>query len=160
MAISRNRRSKYLLPGIFVGSLATVALVGTMMASYSNKPMHPTLLFSGEHTVKEKAFINFLIKYDKAYASKDDINSKFTTFSENYDKIEKHNAEHEYFKQEINQFADLTEEEFAQIYLKGLKAPPTLKQTKPKLSAPEHPILNLPEHVDWNAAGVVTEPQN
>lgn len=51
-----------------------------------------TLIGESASSSKQEAFMNFLAKYGRSYASKHDMTSKFTVFSENYDKIEEHNA--------------------------------------------------------------------
>ena len=67
--------------------------------------------------------MNFLIKYERSYATKNDLHSRYEIFSNNYDEIEAHNKENPYVKKEINHFSDLTVEEFSNIYLSGLKLP-------------------------------------
>jgi len=69
--------------------------------------------------------MQFLSKYGRSYASKEDVNHRFDTFSANYDKINEHNAQSEHLKMAINQFSDLTEEEFAQHFTAGLAVPLT-----------------------------------
>jgi len=79
----------------------------------------------GLTSAKSQAFLAFLAKHGKTYATKSDMNTRYEIFSDNYDKIEEHNANNEHFKKEINKFADMSEEEFTHHYLKGIK--PTQK---------------------------------
>jgi Cathepsin propeptide inhibitor domain (I29) len=61
--------------------------------------------------------MHFLAKHGKTYATKNDMNSRYEIFAENFDKIEEHNANNEHFKKTINKFSDLTNEEFTHRYL-------------------------------------------
>lgn len=65
----------------------------------------------------------------------------------------------EHFKKAINEFSDLTADEFANIYLTGLKRPLTSPTHKLKSS---NLIVDgpIPVTVDWNSKGVVTTPEN
>jgi hypothetical protein len=64
-----------------------------------------------------------LTKYGRSYASKDDFNMRFETFSKNFDMVESHNSQDKSFKMAINQFSDLSEEEFNTHFTSGLKMP-------------------------------------
>lgn len=77
----------------------------------------------------------------------------------NYKYVQEHNARFEAGKEtynlEMNLFADLTNEEFAAIYLmtnptggEGVQ----LQDTK-KCTGPQAPTTNLPASVDWSAKG-------
>ena len=59
--------------------------------------------------------MQFLAKYGKTYVSKDDISSRFNTFSDNLDRINEHNKGDSY-KMGINEFSDMTIEEFESVY--------------------------------------------
>ncbi len=74
--------------------------------------------------------MQFLAKYGKMYASKSDMSSRFQIFAENFDRIQAHNSAPEgRFKMGINQFADLSVEEFTSLYgTTGLK----VRATKPR----------------------------
>jgi hypothetical protein len=67
--------------------------------------------------------MNFLAKHGRSYASKHEVNSRFQVFSQNYDMIEEHNNNNMHFKKTINKFADLTDDEFHELYLGGINIP-------------------------------------
>lgn len=95
--------------------------------------------------------MSFLAQYGKTYATKSDLNTRFDIFSQNYDHIEEHNSNNEHFKKAINKFSDLTEEEFTNRYLRGLK--PEAKKVRgghKKVSSTKLEEEALPEMVDWN----------
>jgi Cathepsin propeptide inhibitor domain (I29) len=84
-------------------------------------------------TDKEQAFLHFLARYGKTYASKSVVSSRFDIFSRNYDRIQEHNSlSGERFQMGINQFSDMTEEEFSQR-LGGVKKPVGKKSSRPVL---------------------------
>lgn len=58
----------------------------------------------------------------------------------------------------INQYSDMSKDEFnARYHAKGLRNIPELDLTKAEESRPRVGASYLPEHVDWYAAGKVSE---
>lgn len=75
-----------------------------------------------------KAYINFIAEYGRAYSSKSHANDKYKIFKKNYDQIKDFNK-HEKdlpFVMSVNQFADMSPEEFAK--LNGVEIPKVLKE--------------------------------
>lgn len=70
---------------------------------------------------------NFFIqvKHGKQYENEEEEANRFTIFKENLNKITEHNKKFETgevsWSQGLNQFADLTQEEFAKSYLGGIR---------------------------------------
>jgi hypothetical protein len=64
--------------------------------------------------------MEFLVKHGRTYATKHDLNHRFEQFSKNYDHIMEHNNNNEFVKYEVNQFSDMTEEEFSMHYNTGV----------------------------------------
>eukprot|EP00461_Guttulinopsis_vulgaris_P004541 UN04543 len=65
-------------------------------------------------------FTKYVEQYNKNYETKDFF-AKFETFKSNLDLIVAHNAKNLPWKMAVNQFADLSAEEFAASHLHGLK---------------------------------------
>lgn len=85
-------------------------------------------------------FDTFVKKYRKKYESKQLYADKTKTFEENVKRINQFNAEQHDFKLEVNEFADLTDEEFYQLKsLKPFKGTPQ-QVTNPLLSKTFRPI--------------------
>ena len=102
--------------------------------------------------------MEFLVKHGRTYATKHDLNHRFEQFSKTYDYVKDHNENNKHVEMEINQFSDMSEEEFGQHYTSGLKLKHKVP-LKPKLQVEAlHPIVELPESIDWNALGKVTVP--
>lgn len=102
-------------------------------------------------------FNTFIQKYGKQY-SIEEYDLRFDIFRNNLDKIRKHNAEPHSWKMVINQYADLTWEEFKRDRL-GLR--PILKHNTPNTLRVSHDLIRLntqttlPSSVDWRNKGVV-----
>lgn len=69
-------------------------------------------------------FLNFIAQYgkDKEYGTPEEFNRRLSIFTKNYDRIVKYNRmEDAGFTLEINQFADLEDDEFVQKHANGIK---------------------------------------
>ncbi|KAL3273551.1 hypothetical protein HHI36_014985 [Cryptolaemus montrouzieri] len=99
---------------------------------------------------------DFQVKYGKTYRSPVEARKRFTIFQENVNEIEKHNALYEQgkvsYKEGINQFADLTADEFMQYVNRGLLNKPTIVGTVYNVTK----NFVAPASVDWRQQGVVT----
>jgi len=98
--------------------------------------------------------------YNRVYSEVEEI-KRFTVFVENYFKIIKHNSEDNGFRMALNQFADLTKEEFKAQNIKGLlytEADREAQRLRQELSfyPVDYSVLALPDSVDWRAKGAVT----
>jgi cathepsin L len=98
----------------------------------------------------EESFESWLIQNNKNYATETDKQYRFGIYKANVEYIENHNRQNRGFTLAMNQFGDLTSEEFARIYL-GTRinaTKPTVKRSAPKDFA-------VPDSVDWRTKGVV-----
>ena len=97
-------------------------------------------------------FSDFIRQYNKQY-SDDDIISRFSIFKDNLNKIEQHNNQNHLWKMSVNEFADLTANEF-KIKYTGYNKPPSsaLRRNKFALEFSE-----LPSEIDWTEKGAVTD---
>ena len=139
-----------------LGGLSLIlALAGYAMVSSS--PSQQNFLFYGENMSDShhQAFMDFLVRFKRAYSSKEDLLHRFSVFRKNYQEILEHNNHNPWLKKEVNHMADLTEEEFNK-YFHGLK----LKEghvSKKRLGS-EAEGIEVPRSVDWNALGKVSIP--
>ena len=95
-------------------------------------------------------FSKFLQQFGKKYDTIEETIKRYNIFKENYNYIVEHNGKKSDYKLGVNQFADLTMEEFKAMYL----------SPKPKTSTPctlKHiPIEGKPE-IDWRKSGKVAD---
>ena len=116
------------------------------------------------------AFSEFIGKYGASYSSKDEHMARFDIFQTNYRDIKSHNEKYVAgevsYEKAVNQFADLSAEEFHARYLSNsFVGKPALKdfdlsenleeehESRPHMVQASH----VPEHVDWYAEGKVSE---
>lgn len=98
----------------------------------------------------QQAFFQFVKDYKKQYPI-EEFFDRFNIFKANLALIEEHNQGNDSWKMGVNQFADLTKEEF-RSYL-GLKA----RDSSYLRSKNVAPLPNLPVNdIDWTTKGAVT----
>ena len=101
-------------------------------------------------------FSEFIKKFDKNYRD-DEVLDRFTIYSQNLALIEKHNSESHSWKMGINQFTDLTAEEFKDVTFCGLnRRPRTLSFGKQFRSK----NVQVADEIDWVEKGAVTPVKN
>merc|ERR1712241_1049130 len=104
-------------------------------------------------------FAKFKMDHQKVYKTRSEHESRFQVFAENLKMIAAHNNAGHSYTLGINQFSDLTQEEFERLYLGGYKAlsNPSTSQTQGFV---KKAIKDLPESVDWRDMGAVTDVKN
>jgi len=115
---------------------------------------------TAQSTDYKALWASFKQDYSKPYllgSSEED--ERFEVFKTNVDIIMTENAKGHSYQLGINQFADLTSKEFAQMYAKGLK-PKTIWGDVPEVPFPNMTGQILAASVDWVARGAVTPPKN
>jgi cathepsin L len=121
----------------------------------------PTVPISEEEF--EREFMNFISKYRRSYDNSNEFNYRYEVFRRNYQQIMdmNTNAEKNGFELGVNEFADLTLEEFADTRL-GLKDRPRRRTFEQQLfgsmSARRSKKSDLPETVDWRTSGEYVNP--
>lgn len=103
-------------------------------------------------------FAKFKAEHGKTYHTRSEETRRFSIFAENMKKIESHNNAGNSYKLGINQFSDMTQEEFTAQSLGGYKRMPQPKS--PALKAAKINVQDLPESVDWRDSGVVSDVKN
>lgn len=102
------------------------------------------------------SFVNWKLQYNKIYDSTEE-SLRYSIYKSNVAKIVDHNNRANSgeftFVLNVNQFADLTQDEFKSIYL-GTKSPVKTTNYKPL------PTVNLPASVDWRTNQAVSDVKN
>jgi len=102
-------------------------------------------------------FYNFQETYGKTYDDAFELEDRFTIFRENVQKIAAHNeAANQTFTMGVNQFTDLTEDEFKSKHIGGL-----LRNVKSGIGSTSCSAFTssskvVPDAVDWRTKGAVT----
>jgi C1A family cysteine protease len=107
-------------------------------------------------TPEEKLFISHVQKYQKKYEGADAFFKRFHIFKENLAYIQSENAKNNSYTLGLNEFADMTKEEFMSAYT-GLMQKPAGLNTQ----AYSAPLGFAPQaDVDWRSKGAVTPIKN
>jgi C1A family cysteine protease len=128
-----------------VGVLATLAFVS--IPSADNK--------ISQFDLEESEFREFMMIYGKSYKSEEEYQTRFRVFLDNLAIIRIHNQLPHDWLLGMNEYADLSLNEFKSIYLKykpKAKEPKTVNSSKVNLS--------YPATVNWVNAGAVTGVKN
>jgi C1A family cysteine protease len=100
-----------------------------------------------------KEFNNFQERFSKKYSSFEEVENRFAIFRENFVAILKHNSDvTQNFTLGINQFTDLTREEFREKYVGGLKVEVGSYGCKTFSSS----ASGAPSSIDWRSKNAVT----
>jgi len=90
-----------------------------------------------------------------------EFQQRFAIFQHNVDRIEQHNAEaasgKHYYTLGINQFADMTTEEFHRAYLSYRKSTASDSTVQPVSFVPSLTLNDVPASLDWRDKKVVSE---
>jgi cathepsin L len=110
-------------------------------------------LNTNANTNEWSQFNVFLERFNKKYENIQELDKRFTIFGVNLRSILEHNLDPaQNFTMGINQFTDLTPEEFKEKYVGGLKAKNAVYGCKPFSSS----ASNAPLTVDWRTKGAVS----
>jgi len=135
------------LRAVVMRSVLVGSLLGGVAAS-NNAPANYQMMFD-----------NFKGKFGKFYNGIDDEAKRFEVFKANVDLIQDTNAQALSYTLGVNQFTDLTAQEFAATYT-GLKKPAALWGDLPYLGMHNYSGQVLAGSVDWSTKGAVTPVKN
>jgi len=113
-----------------------------------------TFSYSLENAVLHDLYGQWKLAYKKVYTSASEESFRFATFLENYYTIIQHNAQDKSVTLGLNEFSDLTSEEFARFYT-GLLPKQTFDAETFVFNTED-----LPASIDWRAKGAVTDVKN
>ncbi len=119
---------------------------------YGLKELHSLKSLRVDDDEVALAFAGFVRDFDKSYASDKELQYRKAVFAANYARINAFNSEKHNFKLGVNQFADLTQDEFRAQYLS--KSEPVDLSEIP--SNPVGPIPSEDDEKDWVKEGKVS----
>ena len=103
-------------------------------------------------------FGKFAEVFEKTYESEDEKAFRETIYHGIHDKVDAHNALGKSWTMGINQFSDMTDDEFSESIL--MNPQDCSATTTGHVSAPLNHGVNIPKSVDWREKGVVTAVKN
>jgi KDEL-tailed cysteine endopeptidase len=111
------------------------------------------VLSSDDEHLIWKEFANFQERFSKRYETIRELEDRFSVFKNNFMSIFLHNNDiTQNFTLGINQFTDLTSEEFKNYVRGSLKGPVTGYGCKTFATSSD----NIPDSIDWRTKGAVT----
>ena len=106
-----------------------------------------------DDSIEWKEFTNFQDSFGKKYETIQELELRFQVFRTNFRNIISHNLDDsQNFTMSINQFTDLTPEEFKSQYIAGLKSPIGSYGCSSFSSS----ASGTPSSIDWRTKGAVT----
>ena len=147
MFVPKPNSSKSL--GVKLSVIVLLGLIGTAAYLSYPQPINKISQFS----IEESEFREFTIIYGKSYKSAEEYQLRFRTFLDNLALVRIHNQLPHDWLLGINEFADLSLNEFKSIYLK-YKPEPRPESNPTKLN------LSYPASVNWVNSGAVTPVKN
>jgi KDEL-tailed cysteine endopeptidase len=127
-------------------------LAGAAMMASAIYKMNGTFKVSAETAI---SFENWSQAHGKTYSCPAEKFYRLNVFAHNFEMIKAHNASGSTFTMALNQFADMTAEEFK---TKMLGYIPSDQPKNFALSA--SPLTQVPTSVDWRTSGIVTPVKN
>lgn len=150
----RTSSNKYLTAFALLGLVGVVALVG-VISHEAGKQSIPTqnLMSQSGSDEYEHLFRAWMKHYNRKYENFSEYLHRFDLFIKNAKMIEMHNSNGNSYNLSVNQFADLTREEFKKYYT-GL--------TVEKTESNPHTLstVSVPASIDWTTKGAVTAVKN
>lgn len=146
-----------------VGLILGITIIGLMGAMHymSSRESHPTLKLRDFSTREVQdlehrlaLFRQWIQKYRKVYGV-DETHYRFALWNKAYDYVQEHNAKNLSWTAGVNQFADLTDEEFSAMYL-GFKWDPSRQPQNVQILDEK----DIPNDIDWRTKGAVTPVKN
>ncbi|XP_059461680.1 cysteine protease XCP1-like [Corylus avellana] len=104
-------------------------------------------------------FESWMSKHSKSYESIEEKLHRFDIFKDNLEHIDETNKKVSNYWLGLNEFADLSHEEFKQMHL-GLIKPELPKKRQSPQEFSYRDVVDLPKSVDWRKKGAVTHVKN
>lgn len=135
------------MSGLILCCLLSMGIVIPFVANSNNKNSYEPKY--------QDEFEDYIIKYDKTY-NNTEYSRRYDIFETNMDYIKKSNKDTtKTYKLGINNFTDISHEEFEKKYL-NFKMNPAKQHNNNNFDYPVFPKQSIPSSIDWRASGIVT----
>ena len=136
-----------------------VLLMSLFASVFGQVNLRGSIEFDENESVHWKEFTNFQERFSKHYSTIQELETRFSVFRNNFVGILAHNADfNQNFTMGVNQFTDLTPEEFKDQYVGGFKSAGDLKAEVGSYGCKSFSssASGSPDSIDWRAKGGVT----
>ncbi|XP_038992467.1 cysteine protease XCP1-like [Hibiscus syriacus] len=137
--------------------ILSVFAVSSLSHDFSIVGYSPEHLSSADKLIE--LFEEWISKHGKIYESIEEKLRRFEVFKNNLEHIDKRNKEISSYWLGLNEFADLSHDEFKNMYL-GLKRPDVRREHQSAKEFNHGDVVELPKNVDWRQKGAVTPVKN
>eukprot|EP00249_Psilotum_nudum_P013171 c24193_g1_i1 orf=1-1041(-) len=139
----------------FLGVFVVFGFAGTSASEFSILGYDTEDLASEENTFA--LYETWIAKHHKYYDSVDEKQKRFEIFRDNLQFIDEHNKKNLDYWLDLNQFADLSHEEFRSRFL-GTKIDSATRHLRKqgKRSFKYENVTDIPQSIDWREKGAVT----
>jgi len=108
----------------------------------------------------KRSWEEYKLEYGKVYTEEEDL-KRFEIFKKNSEEIDLHNSQYEKeYEQGLNQFSDLSDEEFKTLYLSGLTVPEGEWNVTEEETQALYDYGDAPNAINWVEKGYVTPVKN
>ena len=136
--------------------LSVLALTGTILYFGLENQIETKTVPASEFSSQ---FNSFRSKFGKIYSSENDAKYRQAIFNKNLEMINNHNSDSSStYQLGINQFSDLTFEEFSSFYLKPLAPELIIPEPSPELYFA--PVSFEDNELDWRTKGIINKVKN
>ncbi|KAL2522584.1 Cysteine proteinase RD21a [Forsythia ovata] len=149
-----------IIPFLFLFFATLSYALDMSIIDYDNKHIHKTSSKSVEEV--KGLYEWWLARHGKVYNGLEEKDKRFEIFKDNLKFIDEHNTENRTYKVGLNQFADMTNEEYRSMLL-GTRTESKRRLVKSKNASQRYAIRageKLPEYVDWRKRGAVAPVKN
>ncbi|XP_065204941.1 procathepsin L-like [Planococcus citri] len=117
-----------------------------------------------DHELNLHQWNSYKVQFNKMYESAEHDQKRMKIYVDNLDRISKHNELYDKgqvtYKLGMNQFADMTSEEFSNLYLSETDSSFAQNTNSRVISSLRSNAQNVPDYVNWVHEGAVTKIKN
>merc|ERR1712180_355875 len=141
--------------GISTDKQRKEASIGSIFSFFAMK-FFALLALVAVASAHDQAWEDYKLEFNKVYTPEEEA-MRYANWKKDSEEVDLHNAMYgEEYKKGVNQFSDLTDEEFAEYYLTGYRMAD--KPDNATIFVPSNEPI--PNDVDWRNQGMVTQVKN